>query len=187
MAEAGKNKRRQLEAYDDVHHVMLSVDSQEESDFVNWLSEAKRLSVINDFEYQPPSWQLSEPTKYVDVMQKERILYREHKYTSDFVVAFSASQQLELAKELKVPYSALSSTECSVYIDVKGTFNRNARSFGSDRKWLWQKFKIYIYELIPQKFFSLFGCPEKCRLTSKTKKPRKCYQGFKALAEVFSH
>lgn len=36
----GKNKRRQLEAYDSLHSVMLSVDSQEEVDFVNWLCEA---------------------------------------------------------------------------------------------------------------------------------------------------
>ena len=185
MAENGKNKRRQLETFDNTHNVTLSVDSQEEIDFVQWLSEAKSLSVINDFQYQPPSWQLSEPVKYVDITRKERTLYREHQYSTDFLVTFDANQQQELAKELKVPYSALSSNECSVYIDVKGTFNRNARSFSTDRKWLWQKFKVYIYELIPKKFFEKFGCPEACKLTAKTKKPRKMFQGFRSLVEVF--
>lgn len=49
MANAGKNKRRQLLAYDSVHGVTLSVDSQEEVDFVDWLCEAHGLSVIQDF------------------------------------------------------------------------------------------------------------------------------------------
>ena len=49
MADRGKNNRRQLEADDIVHGVTLSVDSQEEIDFVNWLCEAHELSVINDF------------------------------------------------------------------------------------------------------------------------------------------
>lgn len=37
---SGKNKRRQLEAYDSLHDAILSVDSAEEVDFVNWLCEA---------------------------------------------------------------------------------------------------------------------------------------------------
>lgn len=84
-----------------------------------------------------------------------------------------------------MPYSELSSNSCSVFIDTKGTFNRNSRSFGTDRKWVWQKFKTYIYELVPQKFFKEFGVPESCRLTEKTKKPRSAYKGFKSISEAF--
>ena len=47
----GKNKRRQLLVEDTAHDAVLSVDSQEEVDTVNWLCEAKSLSVINDFSY----------------------------------------------------------------------------------------------------------------------------------------
>ena len=47
----GKNKRRQLLVEDTAHDVVLSVDSQEEVDTVNWLCEAKALSVISDFSY----------------------------------------------------------------------------------------------------------------------------------------
>ena len=185
MADKGKNKRRQLEAYDEVHKLMLSVDSQEEVDMINWLNEAVEMKIIDNFRYQPPSYQLSDPVKYVDVDGKERTLYREHQYTTDFMVEFNPNQQHEIAKELKVPYEQLSSDSCSVFIDVKGTFNRNARSFSTDRKWLWQKFNVYIYELIPAKFFKLFGVPAKSILSAKRKQPRKCFQGFKTLAEIF--
>ena len=67
MANSGKNKRRQLEAFDKFHNAALSVDSVEEKDFINWLNEAVELSVITDFDYQPPAYQLAEPVKYVDV------------------------------------------------------------------------------------------------------------------------
>ena len=56
MATSGKNKRRQLEAWDSAHGQSLSVDSAEECDFINWLCEAKSLSAIGDFQYQPPSF-----------------------------------------------------------------------------------------------------------------------------------
>ena len=49
MAEQGKNKRRQLEVEDTIHNKVLSVDSQEEIDFTNWLCEAIELSIISDF------------------------------------------------------------------------------------------------------------------------------------------
>lgn len=51
MSTRGKNKRRQFEVFDSVHDVTLSVDSQEEVDFTEWLCEAHGLSVINDFQY----------------------------------------------------------------------------------------------------------------------------------------
>ena len=40
MADTGKNNRRQLEAYDSLHGKILSVDSVEEQDFLEWLCEA---------------------------------------------------------------------------------------------------------------------------------------------------
>ena len=185
MANSGKNKRRQLEAFDKFHNAALSVDSVEEKDFINWLNEAIELSVITDFDYQPPAYQLAEPVKYVDVDGKQRTLFREHIYSTDFVVEFDPNFSKALSKELKVPYSELSSNRCSAFIDTKGTFNRNSRSFGTDRKWVWQKYGTYIYELVPQKFFKDFGVPENCRLTEKTKKPRSAYRGFPSISEAF--
>jgi len=51
MAQQGKNKRRQLTVTDEIHNVVLSVDSQEEIDTLAWLSECKSLGIINEFSY----------------------------------------------------------------------------------------------------------------------------------------
>lgn len=186
MSNKGKNKRRQLEVYDETHNTLLSVDSQEEVDFIYWCDEAVKLSVINNFYYQPNSFILFDDVKYTDVYNKSRSLYRSHRYSPDFIVTLTPQlTYLELLKEFKVCYEDLSANEISIYIDTKGTFNKNSRSFTTDRKWLWQKFKVYICEVIPQKFFKLFGVPEKSRLTTKTKKPRSCYLGFKKLIDIF--
>lgn len=185
MANKGKNKRRQLEVYDEIHNQNLSVDSQEEIDFINWCSDAVNLSVINDFQYQPDSFRLFESVQYKDIYGKQRSLFRDHQYSPDFILTYDPNKYLELTKEFKVDYSQLSATEVSTYIDVKGTFNRNARSFGTDRKWLWQKFGVFICEVIPQKFFEKFGVPDKSRLTQKTKKPRSCFAAFKSIIDIF--
>lgn len=185
MSEKGKNKRSQLTCFDDVHNQVLSVDSAEEIDTLNFLVEATRLSIINDFSYQPPAFQLFDNAKYQDVYNKQKTLFREHIYTPDWVLDFSPSSQLELAKEFKVPYEELSNAHCSVYIDSKGTFNITERSFGYNQKWVWQQFKKYIYKLVPKVFFKKWGVPEKSMLTNKTKKPRTIFQGFKSLKDIF--
>lgn len=182
----GKNKRSQLTFDDKIHNVTLSVDSQEEIDTLNWLSEAYALSVINDFEYQPKSFLLFDQQKYVDIDGKTRTLFREHEYTADFMIDITPSANLKLAKELKVPYEALSCQNYKVYIDSKGTFNKTERAFGYNQKWLWQKFKIYVYKLVPKKFFKLFGCPKESQFTQKTKKQRSLFIGCKSLKELFS-
>lgn len=64
-------------------------------------------------------------------------------------------------------------------------FNRNARSFSTDRKWVWEKFNIYICEIVPAKFFQKFGCPKYSFYSKKTKKPRKIFQGYKSLNQIF--
>lgn len=186
MSNSGKNKRKQLTCYDDIHNMTLSVDSTEECDTLAWLSEACNLSVINDFVYQPPSFQLFDDVKYQDVNNKQKTLFRAHEYTPDWLLTFTPAKHVELAKEFKIPYSELSNSECSVFIDSKGTFNITERAFSYNQKWVWQKFKTYIYKLIPKKFFAKFGVPVACSTTKKTKKPRKMFQGFKLLKDIFA-
>ena len=64
MKTSGKNKNSQLMANDELHGVVLSVDSREEADFINWCCEAAKLSVIDDFEYQPDPFLLFAGAKY---------------------------------------------------------------------------------------------------------------------------
>lgn len=185
MAITGKNKRKQLEYFDKTHNQVLSVDSQEEVDFLKWLDEAHELSIVSDYLYQPQSFELFKAETYIDVNGKKASLFRDHYYSPDFVISFDPTKYKTLAKEFKVQQSDLSTNTCSVWIDTKGTFNIQARSFSTDRKWMWQKFRIYICEVIPQKFFKKFGCPKACFLSNKTKKPRKIFLGFKTLLESF--
>lgn len=182
----GKNKRRQLLAIDDVHNMQLSVDSQEEIDCLAWLCEAQKSGIINDFTYQPKSFKLFDAAKYQDITNKTRSLFREHEYTADFVMSLDPNKWLDLSKELKISYSELSNNICSVFIDCKGTFNKTERAFGYNQKWLWQKFKTYVYKLVPKDFFKRFGVPMKCVLTNKTKKPRKMFEGMKSLKDITS-
>lgn len=184
MAEQGKNKRRQLEVKDEIHDVVLSVDSQEEIDTLEYLTECKNLGIINDFTYQPEAFVLSDPVKYVDIYGKQRTLFQEHSYTADWVLEFAPSACMQLAKELKVPYDQLSCQNVKVYLDSKGVFNRTERSFGYNQKWLYQKHGVYVYKLVPKKFFQKCGCPESCKITKKTKKPRTMFKGFKSIKEA---
>lgn len=187
MENAGKNRRRQLDAWDSAHGRALSVDSVEESDFINWLCEAKSLSVINDFQYQPPSFRLFDNEKYQDVDGRQRTLFQDHVYSCDFVVSFDASRQKALAKEFKVQLGQLSAGgEVSAYVDTKGLFNRNGRSFSTDRKWVWDKYGVYVAEVVPVRFFQKFGCPEASFKSKKTKKARKAFAGMKSVGQVAS-
>lgn len=185
MANSGKNKRRSFEVEDKLHNVVLSVDSEEEVQLVQWINEAKDLSVINDFIYQPESYTLFDSVKYTDIDGKSKTLFQKHQYTTDFCITFNPNIQTELAKEFKVQKWQLSSAEVSAYIDVKGMFNQTKRSFTTDRKWVYDKFKVFIIELIPQKFFAKFGCPEEARYSKKQKKPKKCFLGFPSLKDIF--
>lgn len=186
MANKGKNKHRQITCFDQIHQKVLSLDSNEEVDTLAWLTEACNLSIINDFDYQPPAFNLFESIKYQDIYNKTKTLFREHSYTPDWLLSFTPSAYLELAKEFKIDYSELSNCNCSVYIDSKGTFNVTERAFGYNQKWVWQKFKKYIYKLVPKVFFKKFGVPKASLYTNKTKKPRKMFQGFQLISEVFS-
>lgn len=187
MANSGNNRRRQIEVDDLTHHVTLSVDSIEEVDTVHWLDECIEAGIIKDYQYQPPSYTLSESEKFIDATGKTRNLLREHVYTADFKITLDPKKCIELSKELKVRFDQLSCESVDVLVDVKGTFAKNdgGRSFAINQKWMYQKFKLFIYKLVPKNFFQKFGCPERSMLTQKTKKPRKMFLGLKTIKEIF--
>ena len=182
----GKNKRRQFIFNDTIHNVKLSCDSQEEIDFLNYCVESCNLGIFNDFEYQPQSFILSDAVKFKDTNNKEKTLFREHIYTPDFKILFNGIKYKNLSTEFKIPLTNLSSIN-EIFIDVKGVFSRNdgGRSFSINQKWLYQRFKVYVYKLVPKKFFAKFGVPDSCVLTQKTKKPRTMFKGFQTIKETF--
>lgn len=182
----GKNKRRQFIFNDMIHNVKLSCDSQEEIDFLNYCVESCNLGIFNDFEYQPQSFILSDAVKFKDTNNKEKTLFREHVYTPDFKILFNGIKYKNLSTEFKIPLINLSSIN-EIFIDVKGVFSRNdgGRSFSINQKWLYQRFKVYVYKLIPSKFFKFFGTPKESLYTKKTHKLRKCFEFFPSIPDVF--
>lgn len=63
--------------------------------------------------------------------------------------------------------------------------NDGGRSFSINQKWMYQRYKLYVYKLVPKKFFSKFGCPKASFYTAKTKKARKNFVGCKSIEQVF--
>lgn len=181
----GKNKRRQLEYFDQFHSQKLMCDSNEEIDTLNWLNEAIKLGIIIDYVYQPSSLKLFDPVDYINIDGKKRCLFREHVYSPDFLIKFNPSKFPQLAKEFKLTNQQSSLKEFEIQIDVKGTFNKTERSFSLNQKWCWQKFKIYIYKLVPKEFFKKMGCPKTSFYTKKTNKVRKNFVGCKSLEQIF--
>lgn len=179
----GKNKRRTISVYDSVHSVQLECDSIEEVDFIQWCIEAVAKNILDEFRYQPDSFKLFDSISYLTVEGKSRSLFREHVYSPDFKLTFNPNKNLALAKEFKVTQQQLQNNAVDVYIDVKGTFAKSdgGRSFSINQKWTYAKHGIYVYKLVPKDFFKMFGVPEACRLTAKTKKPRKMYIGYPSI------
>lgn len=52
-----------------------------------WLLKALDLGIVTDFKYQPCSFVLSDPVKYVNSNGKTRTLFQEHIYSPDFLIA----------------------------------------------------------------------------------------------------
>ena len=184
----GKNKRRQFECYDSFHDKKLECDSIEECDFIQWCLEATNLKIIKDFIYQPEPIQLFDAVSYLDFQGKKKSLLRDHIYSPDFCIIFDPGAFPILAKQFKIPYAQMSLNESSIYLDIKGTFQRNGgdRSFSLNQKWVFQKTGIYVSKIIPENFFKECGCPQACFLSKKLKKARKKFIGFKTISQAFS-
>lgn len=177
----GKNKRVQLECLDTRTNSIVLVDSVEEIETYKWLLNALKLGIITDFQYQPCSFTLSEPVKYTNSKGKQRTLFQEHIYSPDFLITINPDCQI-LIDEFKV----LKNNQ--IYVDVKGMFARNdgGRSFCLNQKWCFQKYGIYIYKLVPKKFFQKVGIPEELKYTNKTKKPSKKFDGYPLMKDIFN-
>ena len=180
----GKNRNSEFTVTDKRTGNTVKVDSLEEVEMYEWLDYALEKGVILDFIYQPKTFNLSEPVDITNSKGKKRSLFREHVYSPDFIIAIERSRTA-LLDEVKCDWSRFKDDVYNAWIDVKGTFNRNSRSFSIDQKWVWSKHGIYVHKLIPKKFFEKFGILKEFRLTRKTGKPSAKYQGFPLIDDVF--
>jgi len=163
----------------------LILDSQEEADFKAWLEDANSIGLIeDDCLFHPPSFVLSKPVKRTfhkklktKVKIVEKTILQGHNYQADymFTPTFSFFDKIDM----------MLSCDGSVWVDVKGiwTQNTSAQKFSVNRKWVYQKFGIYINKVVPEKLFKNTWCPESARLSPKMKQVRKKYAKCKTLKE----
>ena len=156
----GKNSRSDVIAYE------YNFDSKEELDVFEWILEAKELGFIDEYEYQPKSFELFEGVKNL----KGKYIVRPHIYTADFKVIFN-DKWIDFRKNNKFKIFD-KFDEKVVYIDVKGAWSKydDGRSFIINFKWTLAKFGIHVWKIIPLKFFEKTWLPKKCVLTRKTHK-----------------
>jgi len=155
-------------------------DSYEEFEFNLWIQEAKEHGLITNPVYQPASFILSGGVK-VSFEKKlktktkiiEKTLLQPHIYTADW--------SFDLC--IQFPPSIFWPVTGKVWIDIKGDWqNRGAKQeFSINRKWVFEKYGIYINKIVPKTFFQKTWCPELLRITPKTKKPVKHYSNAPTL------
>jgi hypothetical protein len=171
----------------------IEFDSQEEINFYCWLLEAKDLGFVENWQYQPKGFILSdrveiELTKKLKTKSKliKRSLLQPHKYTADFKVQFTKQFYNWFKKDINLKNIALLNNFNEVYIDIKGGFNayQSHSNFSVERKWVWNKYNIYIDRIMPDKLFKQTWVPEYCRFTPKLKQLRKKYKDYNTFEEM---
>lgn len=156
-----------------VEYKGIILDSTEEKEFYVWCEEAVDHGVISGFVYHPCTFELSKPEKYPGFNAKGkpamRSLVAKHGYTPDFLL--EGVEKLPLEKRYR--------NSGSVYIDTKGTFQKNGGGtvFSIDQKWVYQKYGIYVHKVIPEEFFRQTWVPEEAKWTPKRTKIQKKYAG----------
>ena len=165
----GKNSRSAIVAYG------IRFDSKEELDVYEWLVECKNMGFVETFEYQPKRFELYEGSKNA----KGKYMIRPHVYTADFHVKFT-DKWVEFRKANKFKIFD-KFDEKDIYIDVKGfqSIYDDGRQFVLNLKWMFSKYGIYIWKIIPFKLFEKTWLPQNCVLTRKTKKISAKYAKYK--------
>mgnify|MGYP003673231716 CR=1 FL=1 len=132
-------------------------DSHEEYCFSVWLKRLRKMGLVSDIVYQPPSFMLSprQSTKVVKQLKTkskeiDRFLLHPHIYTADF--KFKGSKSFS-----KIDHEMLKH-DGYYYVDVKGSFaggfrNSSAITFPINRKWVYEKYGIFVNKVIPEKLF----------------------------------
>lgn len=175
----GKNKNSSFEVFDSRINQIVPVDSNEEVLVYKWLMYAQSKDIILKFQYQPCTFTLSEKVTYKH-KNKTKTLFQDHVYSPDFEIEWNPKYEI-FQEEFKYPFGWHKN---NIYVDVKGSFNRNQRSFSIDQKWVFQRYGFYIYKLEPKKFFKKVGILEEFKFTQKTKKPSKIFEGYPLIDDI---
>lgn len=183
-------KEKTIRIEDTFHGKEVWLDSTEEWQFYCWVLEACKYKIVQDFQYQPDSFELTPKYDYVPLFQtkkKEQCLFRPHIYTADFrlVVPFSWGEKLSSLGMKLMNESVLPDGNLEIYIDTKGSYDKNSRKFSINQKFVWLQHKKYIQKVVPKDFFKKFGCPDRCRFTMKSKKDCHLFDDSPSMRNVF--
>jgi len=157
---------------------MTKTVSNEEKEFLRFLEESKSHGFIQNYQYEPVSFELI-PKKteifFRELKRKktlktvEKTIYQGHKYTPDFI--FTPTEKfLERAHKLRV------NTDGSIIVDTKGAYNLHGgdRIFPIHQKLLYHVYGLHVNKVVPIEFFQRFGiCPDDLRWMKNRKKPTK--------------
>jgi len=164
-------------------------DSKEEEQYADWCDEAVEWGLLNEWEYQPPSWLLT--TKATVTIEKqlktkvkmiEKTIYQSHSYTCDMRLVMSELGLRAFAGVFPTTYLAdaegkLFSQDDTVMVDVKGDHQSydGGRSFSINQKLMYWFYKIVIEKVVPWK--SQRDRKGKPKKTNKdgTMKANKCF------------
>ncbi len=151
-------------------------DSDEEETFWDWCSEAYKADIIEEFVYQPESFDIFPKVEYIlptqlktKVRYDNRELLKPMTYTPDFKITGKNLNKFHKHKlNMFLNMSAvLTDLITDYYIDVKGTFAASGgdAKFSIVQKALWHSNGIYVNKLIPSTFFYFAWLPEPTRET----------------------
>lgn len=182
-------------------------DSDEELYFSWYCEELKQSGIITEYIYQPESYVLSEPIKveYEKPLKTKSktvsvTIMQGHSYTADFKLVWSDDVRGVFFEPFtsyikNAPFIANQDQFGKWYsvADVKPFFDKNnmTRAFIINQKWLMQKFNVFCQKIIlinknlnsRDFLFNTTFTPERFKLTTVSKKPRKIAWSPKTLSE----
>jgi hypothetical protein len=134
------------------------VKSDEEYHMTLWLNEAVEFGLVEDWDYEPKSFELLPERNYLEVVQKktktsvvEKHLHQSANYTPDFRIAFTALGENKLLPYYKKSMYA-SNNKREIFVDIKGSYSphqNEARYFSLVQKLMMDKLGIWVQKVIP--------------------------------------
>lgn len=161
-------------------------DSPEEFHFYHWLLEGQNHGLICNIKYHPATYQLADKAT-VKVEQKlktgtkiiDKFMFHPHSYTPDFEFCCSFGVLDHLF------FGPLFLGTKTAIVDIKGKFSKHKdeKPFSLNQKWTWQKEKIHVQKIVPEKFFKETWVPKVCMFSRVKKQPVPKYIGCKNILE----
>lgn len=135
--------------------------SDEEIYFMEWLKEAMKDELVEEYKHQPLPFKLSEQIAFLEQKGKKTIvneLLKEHEYQADFKIHWGQKAfDIGLVKFVG-DNTSKGIFECQMLkgkpisvVDTKGSFagNKNDQRFPLNQKWVFQKYGIYVQKIVP--------------------------------------